>query len=246
MIAIVLAGGYAKRLWPLTLDRPKALLPIAGRSAIDYVVGKLISLGPRLNRIVVSTNLKFQSQFQDWLEASQHQDIELIPDELLKEGEKSGAVRAIAEIVRTVGEQEMLIVPGDNLFTDDLRGFLRFFAERHAPTIALYHAESVDETRKGSNVAVDEDGRVFEFVEKPVHPKTTLVGAAIYAFPAGIRRRFRQYLGLGLNVDEPGRFVEWLHRQEPVYGYMFKDYVWDIGTLDSYRAADEFFSKEEV
>ena len=150
----------------------------------------------------------------------------------------------MAEIVRTISE-EVLIVPGDNLFTDDLQGFLRFFSEKHAPTIALYHAKSVDETRKGSSVAVDEDGRVLEFVEKPVRPKTTLVGASIYAFPAGIHRRFGEYLGLGLDASEPGRFIEWLHKQESVYGYLFRNCVWDIGTLDSYRATDEFFSKEE-
>lgn len=242
MIAIVLAGGYAKRLWPLTLDRPKALLPVAGKSAIDYVVEKLISLSPRPNRMIVLTNLRFQSQFQDWLEAGQHQDIELIPEESLKEEEKFGAVKAIAEISKTTGQEDMLIVPCDNLFTDDLQCFLRFFSEKHAPTIVLYHAKSVDETRNGSNVAVDEDGRVLEFVEKPTNPKTTLVGASIYAFPVGIGRRFEEYLQQRLSIDEPGKFIEWLHKQEPVYGYVLKDYLWDIGTIESYEAADEFFS----
>jgi glucose-1-phosphate thymidylyltransferase len=244
MFAVVLAGGYAKRLWPLTVNRPKALLPVAGKPVIDYVIEKLARLNLKIGRIVVSTNLRFQPQFEDWLGAriGRTQGVELMVESSVKEEDKLGAVRALAEVVEEVGEEDVLVLPADNLFADDLEGFVRFFREKHASIVALFDARSVDEARKGSSVAVDEEGRVVEFVEKPVHPKTTLVGAAIYAFPAGIHRRLKQYLGLGLSVNEPGRFVEWLYEQEPVYGYMFKDYVWDIGTMESYWAADEFFS----
>jgi len=244
MFAVVLAGGYAKRLWPLTLYRPKALLPVAGKPMIDFVVDKLVSLNPRMSRIVVSTNLRFQAQFEDWMLARRGEatGLEFMPENSLREDEKLGAVKALADIVEKMEEEEVLVLPGDNLFTDGLEGFVRFFHEKRASVVGLFAARSLEETRKGSNVTVDKDGRVLEFVEKPLHPRTTLVGAAIYAFPVGIRRRLRQYLGLGLNVNEPGRFVEWLRRQETVYGYMFKDYVWDIGNLESYKSADEFFS----
>ena len=241
MIGIILAGGYAKRLWPLTMDKPKALLPIAGRPILDYVVDKLIPLDPPMHRIVLSTNLKFQPQFQKWLETSLYRNIELTPEKSSSEKEKLGAVRALADIVETVASEDILVLPGDNLFTDKLRDFIHFFCEKRAPTVALYHAKNLTETEKGSTVKVDEDGRILEFKEKPEHPTTTLVGAAIYAFPAGINRRFGEYLQSGLATDEPGRFIEWLHKREPVFGFMLKDYLWDIGTLDSYRAADEFF-----
>jgi len=241
MIAIVLAGGYAKRLWPLTMDKPKALLPIAGRPMIDYVVEKLASLDPPMRRIVLSTNLKFQLQFEKWLETSQNYNIELMPEKSSCEEEKFGAVRALADIVENVAPEDVLVLAGDNLFTDKLADFIHFFCEKYAPTVALYHARSLTETKKGSTVEVDEDRRILEFKEKPIHPRTTLVGACVYAFPAGINRRFCEYLQLGLATDEPGRFIEWLHKQEPVFGFMLKDCLWDIGTIDSYRAADEFF-----
>lgn len=243
MIAIVLAGGYAKRLWPLTLDKPKALLPIAGKSIIDYVIEKLVPLNPLINRIILSTNLRFQPQFQAWLKARRYRDIELVPDDSLREEEKIGAVRALTDIVDRTGDEDVLVLAGDNLFTDDLVGFLRFFDEKRVSTIALYQARSQDEAERGATVIVDKRGRILEFVEKPVCPETTLVGACVYAFPTGIGKRFRDYLELGLPTDEPGKFIEWLHKQEPVYGYMLKDYLWDIGILESYRAADEFFSK---
>jgi len=246
MIAIVLAGGYAKRLWPLTLDRPKSLLPIARKPIIDYVIEKLVPLSPRISRIVLSTNLKFQPQFQEWLKTRKYDHIEFVPDNTQREEEKLGAVRAIANLmVRTDEEKDALVLAGDNIFTDDLAGFLRFFDEKHAPIIALYHAKSLDEAGRGATVTIDESRRVLKFVEKPAHARTNLVGACVYAFPAGIGKRLTEYLELGLPCDEPGRFIEWLHKQEPVYGYMLKDYLWDIGTLESYKAADNFFSHVE-
>jgi glucose-1-phosphate thymidylyltransferase len=223
------------------MDKPKALLPIAGRPMIDYVVEKLASLDPPMRRIVLSTNLKFQLQFEKWLETSQNYNIELVPEKSSCEEEKFGAIRALADIVENVAPEDVLVLAGDNLFTDKLANFIHFFCEKYAPTVALYHAKSLTETKKGSTVKVDDDGRILEFKEKPIHPRTTLVGACVYAFPAEINRRFGEYLQLGLATDEPGRFIEWLHKQEPVFGFMLKDYLWDIGTIDSYRAADEFF-----
>ena len=241
MIAVVLAGGYAKRLWPLTLNKPKALLPIAGKPIIDYVIKKIIPLNPPISRIVLSTNLRFQPHFQEWLRARGYRNVELVPDNSLKEEEKLGAIGTLANIVAKIAEEDILVQAGDNLFTDDLNGFLQLFDEKHAPIIALYNARSIGEARKGATVTIDEGGRILEFIEKPTHPKTTLVGACIYAFPARITKRLKEYLELGLTTDEPGRFIEWLHKQEPVYGYMLKDYLWDIGTLESYKAADKFF-----
>ena len=243
MIAIILAGGYAKRLWPLTLNKPKALLPIACKPMVNYVVDKLTSLDPPMSRIILSTNMKFQSQFKEWLKHSEYHDIELMPEKSSKEEEKLGAVRALASIIEKIGKQDVLVLASDNLFTDKLDGLLYFFYEKHAPTIALYRAKSVTEAKRGSTVVTNESRKILEFVEKPIHPRTTLVGACVYAFPAGIGKRLGEYLELGLATDEPGRFIEWLCKQEPVYGYMFKNYLWDIGTIASYKATDKFFSQ---
>jgi len=241
LIAIILAGGYAKRLWPLTLNKPKALLPIANKPMIDHIIEKLIPLSLLVTRIIISTNLRFQPQFQSWLKTRKYPNTELMPDDSRREEEKLGAVRALADIAAKIDE-DMLVIAGDNLTTDNLEGFLHFFHEKHAPTIALYHARNIDEARSGATVTIDNEGKMLEFIEKPSNPKTTLVGACIYALPLKTRDRLKQYLELRLPIDEPGRFIEWLHKQEPVYGYMLQDYLWDIGTLESYQAADKFFS----
>jgi glucose-1-phosphate thymidylyltransferase len=242
MIAVILAGGYARRLWPFTLDKPKALLSIAGKPMVEYAIEKLIPLNPPVSRIILSTNMRFQHQFQEWLVTQGYGSIELVPDNSFREEGKLGAVRALAEVIERTAEEDVLVYAGDSLFTDDLFGFLRFFGERRAPTVALYYAKSVEEAGRGATAIVNGDGRILEFIEKPMHPKTTLVGACVYAFPAGINRSFKEYLELGLPTDEPGWFIEWLHKQRPVYGFMLKDYLLDVGTLESYKAAEQFFS----
>jgi glucose-1-phosphate thymidylyltransferase len=246
MIAIILAGGYAKRLWPLTLDKPKALLPIAGKPIINYIVEKLVTLEPPVSEIILSTNLRFLSQFEEWLQNGRYHNVRIVPEESRSENEKLGAVKALADIVDKIEGEEILVLAGDNLFTDKLEGLVRFFHERQAPTVALYHARNLAETRKGSSVTMDKNNVILEFVEKPSNPKSTLVGACLYIFPKGITRRLREYLTLGQTTDEPGRFIEWLHLQEPVYGYLLKDYLWDIGTIDSYKAADEDFVRSKA
>jgi glucose-1-phosphate thymidylyltransferase len=246
MIAVVLAGGYAKRLWPLTLDKSKVLLSVAGKPVIDYVVEKILKVSPPVKKIIVSTNLRFQPQFEGWLEAKGYGNVEFVPDKTMDEHEKIGAVRALSNVASTINE-DFLVLAGDNLFVDELDGLIRFFNEKHSPVVALYSDRDRDlgGAKKGATVILDDDKRIVEFVEKPENPKTTLVGACLYAFPSRISKRLREYVELGLPQDEPGRFIEWLHRVEPVYGYMLKDYLWDIGTLESYRAADIFFSHIE-
>jgi len=246
LIAIVLAGGYAKRLWPLTLNEPKALLSIAGKPIINYIIDKLVTLEPPVSEIIISTNLKFLPNFEEWLKNNRYHKVRIIAEKSHSEKEKPGAIKALADIVNKIGRSEALVTAGDSLFTDRLEGFIRFFHGRNAATIAVYRAKNLEETKRGSTITMDDTNRILEFVEKPSNPTGTLVGACLYAFPIEISRRFKEYLSLGYARDEPGRFIQWLHLQEPVYGYLLKDYLWDIGTIDSYRAANEFFVRNKV
>lgn len=240
MIAIILAGGYAKRLWPLSLNMPKVLLPIAGKPIIDYAIEKVLEIIPPPSKIIVSTNQRFQLQFEEWLKNKEYDNIELIPDALIKESEKMGAIKALSDIVSVIS-QDFIILAGDNLFTDELNSMMRFFNKVYSPVVALYHARNLVEAKRGATVVLDANRRIVEFIEKPQNPKTSLIGACLYAFPFKTIPRFQEYIGLGLSNDEPGKFIEWLYKVEPVYGYMLHDYLWDIGTHESYQFARKFF-----
>ena len=113
MYVIVLAGGYAKRLWSLTLNTPKALLPIAGKPILDHIIEKLEALNPPLSKIVLSTNLRFQTQFQEWVNASKYKNVE--------------AIKAMAQIILASEDDDVLVIAGDGMFKDDLSGMLETF-----------------------------------------------------------------------------------------------------------------------
>jgi glucose-1-phosphate thymidylyltransferase len=242
LYAIVLAGGYAKRLWPLTLGKPKALLPIAGKPILDHIIEKLQALNPPLSKIVLSTNMLFQPQFQEWMTSKACRNIELVPDDSTCETQKLGAIKAMANIVAVAEEDDVLVIAGDGMFNDNLAGMLQTFKQKNAAVVALYHVRNLEEAKRCATITADQNGKIIEFTEKPAEPKTTMACGAVYVFPKKVREWFKMYLRLGLPTDQPGRFVEWLCKQEPVYGYMLKDYLWDIGTKEAYKACEEFFT----
>lgn len=240
MIAIILAGGYGKRLQPLTRDKPKALLLIAGKPILKYILEKIGELD--VYRIILSANMRFKLDFEYWLKANGYGEVEVIADESYREEEKPGAVKALAELTKNLSD-DCLIIAGDNLFTDSLRGMVEAYGKVRTPMIALYDIGSLELARNYSTVIVDRENRVLSLKEKPLNPETTLIGTCIYILPRKTLPKIREYVNEGLGVDEPGRFIEWLHKKVPVYGYLLRGKWWDIGTIESYNSANEFFRK---
>lgn len=236
MIGIILAGGYAKRLWPLTLDRPKPLLPVRGKPIIEYALDEICSFSSVIRKIIVLTNSRFQSQFQAWAEGKQRQaqSIEILSDGSLSEEEKPGAIGALASIAPKIRD-DFLVIAGDCTYPGGLKALLRYFREKNAPVVGVYRAREVDQVKRGSAVELAPDKSIVSFVEKPKNPTTKLVGAVVYAFPRRIKDRLKEYYELGLPRDDPGRFIEWLYKKEPVYGYLLGGVVQDIGTLRAYE-----------
>jgi NDP-sugar pyrophosphorylase family protein len=241
MMAIILAGGYGRRLWPIARNLAKPLLPVSGKPVIDYLMEKLVRLRDALDRVIVLTNSRFKEQFDSWARNWQSLSLEVVSDGSAREEEKPGAVGALAKMAlgHTIDE-DFLVLAGDCIYEDDFRGFLEFFGSKRMTVVGVYRAEDVSQVKRGSTVLLGEENRIIAFVEKPEAAFTDLVGAVVYAFPIRVKDRIVEYVGLGLPKDEPGRLIEWLHKVEPVYGYMLKGTVWDIGTPDSYRSAEAY------
>jgi len=238
-MAIILAGGYAKRLWPLTMEKPKPLLPVAKRPVIEYVIDKLMRYG--MKKIIISTNIRFESCFREWLVTTCYQHIDIVSDNSRSEEEKPGAVKALAEITSKI-HSDCLVIAGDNLFTSDLKEMMDFYKKKSSPVIAVYDTKDLSLAKQYATVILDQDNKIIDLKEKPSQPKTSLVGTCIYILPEKTLPRLREYVGKDLGKDQPGRFIEWLHKQEPVFGYVLEGYWCDIGTPESYAKADKFFS----
>lgn len=239
MQAIILAGGYAKRLWPLTITQPKPLLPVEGKPVVAYVIDRVDELGDRVNGIMILTNHTFRSDFEKVLPTWGRADIHVVDDGSSSEETKIGAIGALGKIADMIAG-DFLVLAGDCLFRDSLTGMLSLYDRVRAPVVALYPPENEDQMLRGSYAAISGEGIVTQYVERPSSARPGLVGAVIYSFPRSIVNRIVEYLDLGLPKDEPGRFVEWLHKKERLHGYVFASDVWDIGTAEAYGKASEY------
>ena len=239
MKAVILAGGYAKRLWPLTLDTPKPLLPIGDGAIIDFIIAKMKPLG--LEEILISTNQRFERHFNDWLSKRRYPNVKIVPEPSLKEEEKLGPTKALELLTRGSGAHDYIIAAGDNLFSLDLRSMLEFYNKVNSPVIALYEIARREDAKKYACVMVDDSLQVRRFEEKPENPPCCLVSTGIYILPWRCITRIRYYLESGNPPDPIGRFICWLSETEKVYGFKFGGYWYDIGSMESYNEAKEAF-----
>ncbi|WIV67499.1 NDP-sugar synthase [Natrialbaceae archaeon AArc-T1-2] len=236
MKAIVLAGGYATRLWPITKHRPKMLLPIGDTTVIDRIVADL-EADDRISEVFVSTNQRFASRFREYIADSRFEKLTLTVEETTAESQKLGVVGALAQLVEREGiDEDTVVIAGDNLLSFDVGEFVDFFQRTDTPCIAAYDVETTDRATSYGVVSL-EDGRVVDFQEKPANPNSTLVSIACYGFPAATLERLETYLEGGHNPDEPGWFIEWLQDREDVFAFPFEEAWFDIGTPESYLDA---------
>ena len=241
MKAIVLAGGYATRLWPMTKYIAKPLIPLKGKPVIDHIIAKIEKL-PEVDEIIVSTNKRFEEQFRHWLETHNwKKPVKLEIEPTVKQGEKFGAIKAIYHVIKSNNiTGDVLIIAGDNVFGLDMEKFMAFFRSHKKPTIALYDVKD-RETAKQLGIVKLEGNKIVDFVEKPENPPSTLASTLIYAMPADFHGKLEQYMSNGFSKDSPGKFIEWLHKNTDVMGYVFDDHWFDIGTFDSYEKCLQFY-----
>ena len=241
MKAVILAAGYATRLYPLTLERPKHLLEVAGRPLLERLLEQL-PLG-ELETVYVVTNAKFAPRFREWAEQQAvAQGVEVIDDGTATEEEKLGAIGDLELVIRTRGiRDDLLVAAGDSLFTERLDGFVEFARGRDAAAVGVYDVGELEAVKRLSSIGVDDDSRVISSEEKPERPTSTLAGIALYYYPRSVLSLVSQYLRDGNNPDQPGRLVEWLYTRKPVYAWRVPGEWLDIGTPDALADADRLF-----
>jgi glucose-1-phosphate thymidylyltransferase len=232
MQAIILAGGFAKRLRPLSDHTPKPLLKVGGRAIIDYVIDRVMEVD-YVAPILISVNLRFREQFDTWIQSRRLSKASLIVEGAMREEEKPGAVAALARMTENTHD-DCLIVAGDNLFTSSLEPLIERFRSTRCPVMGIYNLEDKELAKHYSTISLDSDGRIIRFVEKPRDPESSLIGTAIYILPHEILPKLQDFARTSADRDSPGRFIEWLYTKQPTYGVVLGGQWWDIGTLDEY------------
>jgi glucose-1-phosphate thymidylyltransferase len=245
MKTVLLAGGYAKRLWPLTKDRPKPLLPVAGKPIIEYIVDELEKI-EELKEIYISTNLPFETNFKDWLNNYRSsKEIKLVIEETKSEKEKLGSIGALNFLIHRLGlSDDLLIIGGDNLFDFDISDLIDFYRAKKKSVVLLYDMEEKERVKgKYGVLEINSDLKIINLEEKPEVPKSTLISTACYIFTKADLAMIKEYLASGNNPDAIGFFLSWLCKKSDLYGLIHSGIWFDIGSFDEYERANAVYAE---
>lgn len=239
MKALILAAGYATRLYPLTIDRPKALLPIAGKAMLDYLVEEICTL-PDLDEIHLVSNHRFIRPFEEWAEGARARypgfRFVIWDDMTTSDADKKGAIGDIQFVLeRAKIADDLLVAASDNFFTFPLMRFYEAFRRNGCDTLLAARFADRDLLRRFAVATVDEHLRVTHLEEKPAEPKSDLGVYALYFYRRDTLPLFAQYLAEGNPPDAPGHFPVWLYPRREVRVYPFEGECIDIGTPQSYH-----------
>jgi glucose-1-phosphate thymidylyltransferase len=242
MKAVILAAGYATRLYPLTLNRPKALLDVGGRPMVEHLLERLQEVDG-LDGIYLVTNSKFAETFRDWATGWAGTEVQIVDDGTADEETKLGAIGDLELTIRKAAiDKDLIVLAGDNLFTESLAPFGEFARQKNAPALGVYDVGDLEAIRRYNAIELDDDDRLTFFEEKPEQPRSTLTGIALYFYPRRSLGLVREYLEAGNNPDQPGRLVQWLYPRVPVYAWRVPGRWYDIGSAETLAEADAAFS----
>lgn len=247
MKVIILAAGYATRLHPLTLTQPKPLLTVAGKPMVDYVLDNLAPI-PGIDRVLIVTNDRFASHLQSWADqyraAKSSVEFTIVNDGSTDDSNKLGAIGDLKLVLdREQLDDDIIVVAGDNLFSQSLEAFGTFCRSQDEVVLGTYDVGTVDQARKYGVVDVDAAGRIVSFVEKPPQPVSTLIGIALYFYPRRTLPLIQQYIAEGNNPDQPGRLIQWLYPRQPVLTWNVPGIWYDIGSKETLEEANRIFAR---
>ncbi|PYL30994.1 MAG: hypothetical protein DMF45_00745 [Verrucomicrobia bacterium] len=263
MNALILAAGYATRLYPLTLNKAKPLLRVGRKPIIEWLFDNLASV-PALRTVYIVTNDKFASDFQNWADAYQDRpafadrqsgsdlrrgrhrgmQIKIINDGSKSDDDKLGAIGDINLVLtrENLTDDDLLVIAGDNLFQQPLTEFVNA-AKYSQATVAVHDVGDLQAMKKYGTVTIDKNGVITNFEEKPDKPKSTLAAVALYYYTREVLPLFTTYLAAGNNPDQPGLFLQWLYTRKPINTFEIKGRWLDIGSKETLESADKTFAK---
>lgn len=245
MKAVVLAAGYATRLYPLTKDRPKPLLEVAGKTILDHIVEKMEKV-EEINEVIIVTNHKFTTHFEEWArEAAYTKKLTVVNDGTMTNETRLGAIGDIQFVLEQLKlEDDLMILAGDNLFDFELNDFVSYFRKIGTDCITAYLEENDAQLKRAGIVELGDNDKVVSFEEKPAEPKSFYCVPAFYLYEKDTLPLFKQYLEEGNDPDAPGHFVPFLLEKKDVHVYLFEGKRYDIGTVESYEKVKEIFVKK--
>lgn len=234
MKCLILAAGYATRLYPLTENYPKPLLEVRGKTILDWLVDDIDTLGV-VDEYVVISNHKYAHHFDAWAKAKQ-QKISVVDDGTVSNETRLGAVKDIQYAIDALGiDDDMVVIAGDNVLDFSLTKFIQYAKEKQTSCIMRYFEPEHKKLLKSGVVTVDDDDRVLNMTEKSPTPATNWCCPPFYYYTKADARLVQKGIDSGCGTDAPGSYIAWLCRQSAVHAMQMPGKRYDIGDLVSYE-----------
>ena len=234
MICLILAAGYATRLYPLTESFPKPLLRVGAKTILDWLVDDLEESGEVTEYVVIS-NHKYWSHFQAWSQTKKMR-ITVLDDGTTSNETRLGAVRDIHLAIETLGLQDdLLVIAGDNILDFSLTEFIQYAKTKNASCVMRYRETSIRKLQKSGVLEIAEGDRVVSLEEKPSQPKSQWACPPFYYYTKVDLPLVKRGIEVGCGVDAPGSYIAWLCKQTSIYAMEMPGNRYDIGNLESYE-----------
>lgn len=234
MKCLILAAGYATRLYPLTENFPKPLLCVGDKTILDWLLDD-IDASKAVDEYIVISNHKFAHHFEDWAK-TRKEKITVVDDGTSTNETRLGAVADIMfAIDKEKIDDDMLVIAGDNLLDFSLTQFIRYAKEKATSCIMRYYENDGKKLLKCGVVTVDENDRILKMTEKSPTPETHWCSPAFYYYTRSDAKLVKSAIDDGCPIDAPGSFIAWLCKKVPVHAMQMPGKRYDIGNLESYE-----------
>lgn len=243
MKCIILAAGYATRLYPLTENFPKPLLKVKNKTIMDWLIDDITSLN-KVNEFVIISNHKYVESFKNWIEEKNSSiKITLLDDGTSSNENRLGAVADIEFAIESLNlNDDLLVIAGDNVLDFSLNKFINYFDEKKSTCIMRYYEEKNEKLKKSATVKVEENDLVLEMIEKPEKPNSNWCSPAFYIYKKEDVSKVKEALEDGCSKDAPGSFIAWLYEKSKVYAMEMPGKRYDIGTLESFEQVNKEYN----
>ena len=238
MKCLILAAGYATRLYPLTENYPKPLLKVQDKTILDWLVDDIDGAG-LVDEYIVISNHKFARHFQEWA-AGKRQKITVVDDGTSTNETRLGAVCDIRFAVDSLGlTGDMLVIAGDNVLDFSLQHFVRYADKKRTSCVMRFHEPNEERLHKCGVLEIDDSDRIVSMEEKPAEPQSHWVCPPFYYYTAEDAARIPAAIADGCGTDAPGSFIAWLCRHTSVHAMEMPGRRYDIGNLQSYEEVQQ-------
>lgn len=234
MVCLILAAGYATRLYPLTENFPKPLLKVGDKTILDWLVDDIDTAGI-VERFVVISNHKFAHHFEDWAK-TKNVKIDIVDDGTETNETRLGAVRDIQFAADKLElRDDMLVIAGDNVLDFSLTKFIAYAQAKNTSCVMRYFEGNKEKIKKSAALVIDENDRILSMEEKPDSPKSNWCCPPFYYYTAADAGKIAEGIAEGCGTDAPGSYVAWLSKKTKMHAMEMPGRRYDIGNLESYE-----------